>query len=68
VLLLERVILPGRTLESLVLEMDVHMLVASGGKERTEAEYGALLGAAGFELIKLIPVLTPYYIIEAVRT
>jgi O-methyltransferase domain/Dimerisation domain len=68
VLLLERVILPGRTLELLVLEMDVHMLVATGGKERTEAGYRALLNAAGFELTKLIPVLTPYYIIEAVRT
>jgi hypothetical protein len=68
VLLLERVILPERTVEMLVLEMDVHMLVATGGKERTEAEYRALLAAAGFELIQLIPVLTPYYILEAVRT
>jgi hypothetical protein len=50
-----------------VLESDVIMLVAPGGKERTEAEYRALLEAAGFELTKLIPVLTPYYIIEAVR-
>ncbi len=68
VLLLERVILSGRTPELLVLEMDVHMLIAPGGRERTEAEYRALLNAAGFELTKLIPVLTPYYIIEAVRT
>jgi hypothetical protein len=68
VLLLERVILPRRTLELLVLEMDVQMLVAPGGKERTEAEYRVLLNAAGFELTKLIPVLTAYYIIEAVRT
>lgn len=68
VLLLERVILPERSVELLVLEMDVHMLVATGGKERTEAEYRALLGAAGFELTKLVPVLTPYYLLEAVRT
>jgi hypothetical protein len=45
----------------------VIMLVAPGGKERTEAEYRALLEAVGFELTILIPVLTPYYIIEAVR-
>jgi O-methyltransferase domain/Dimerisation domain len=67
VLLVERVIPTDRTPALHVLESDVIMLVAPGGKERTEAEYRALLGAAGFELTKLIPVLTPYYIIEAVR-
>ena len=67
VLLVERVILNDRTPELLVLEMDVQMLVSTGGKERTEAEYRALLGAAGFELIRLVPVLPPYYMIEAVH-
>ena len=47
---------------------DLHMLVATGGKERTEAEYRTLLAAAGFELTRIIPVLTPYNMIEAVRT
>jgi len=50
-----------------VLESDVRMLVALGGKERTDAEYCALLGAAGFEVTQFIPVLTPFYLIEAVR-
>lgn len=67
VLLVERVILTGRTPEVLVLESDVQMLAVTGGKERTDAEYRALLGTAGFELIKLIPVLPPFYLIEAVR-
>jgi len=67
VLLVERVIPTDRTPELHVLESDVIMLVAPGGKERTEAEYRALLEAVGFELTKLIPVLRPYYIIEAVR-
>ena len=67
VLLVERVIPTDRTPELLVLESDVQMLVAPGGKERTEAEYRALLAAAGFELTKLIPVLAPYYLLEAVR-
>jgi len=67
VLLVEHAILTGGTQELLVLEMDVHMLVAAGGKERTETEYRALLKTAGFELTKLIRVLTAYYIIEAVR-
>jgi hypothetical protein len=43
------------------------MLVWAGGKERTDAEYGALLSAAGFEITRLIQVLPPFYIIEAVR-
>jgi len=67
VLLVEHAILAGGTQELLVLEMDVHMLVAAGGKERTETEYRALLKTAGFELTKLIRVLTAYYIIEAVH-
>jgi O-methyltransferase domain/Dimerisation domain len=67
VLLVERVILTGKTPTLLALESDVQMLVVTGGKERTDAEYRALLGAAGFELTKLIPVLTPFYMIEAVR-
>jgi hypothetical protein len=67
VLLIERVILAGRTPALLVLECDVQMLVATGGKERTETEYCALLGAAGFELTQIIPVQTPYNLLEAVR-
>jgi hypothetical protein len=67
VLLVERVIVTGRTPELLVLESDVQMLVLPGGKERTDAEYRALLSSAGFELTRLIPVRTPYYVIEAVR-
>jgi len=67
VLLVERVIPTDRTPELLVLESDVNMLVAPGGKERTVAEYRALLGAADFELTQIIPVQTPYNILEAVR-
>ena len=51
-----------------MLESDVQMLVvAPGGKERTDAEYRALLDAAGFEVTRLIPVLPPFYVIEAER-
>jgi hypothetical protein len=67
VLLVERMILTGTTPHLLVLESDVQMLVLASGKERTDAEYRALLSAAGFELTSLIPVLPPFYMIEAVR-
>jgi hypothetical protein len=43
------------------------MLVTMGGKERTEAEYGALLAAAGFRLTGLVPTTSPLQIIEAAR-
>jgi hypothetical protein len=67
VVLVERVILSGSTPSLLVLESDVNMLVATSGKERTDAEYRALLRAAGFELRQLIPVQPPFSLIEAVR-
>jgi predicted O-methyltransferase YrrM len=67
VLLVERVILSGSTPQALVLESDVQMLVLTGGKERTDVEYRTLLNATGFELTQIIPVLTPFYVIEAVR-
>ncbi|HLZ57422.1 MAG TPA: methyltransferase [Ktedonosporobacter sp.] len=68
VLLVERVILTESSPQVLVLESDVQMLVLSyGGRERTDAEYHALLNAAGFEVTRLIAVLAPFYVIEAVR-
>ncbi len=67
VLLVEQVLLSDRTAELLVLESDLNMLLELGGRERTEAEYRALLGAAGFELTQILPVQTPYHLLEAVR-
>jgi O-methyltransferase domain/Dimerisation domain len=64
----ERVMVTGNSPQVLVLESDVQMLVLSyGGRERTDAEYGALFSAAGFEITRLIPVLPPFYLIEAIR-
>ena len=67
ILLVERVIISGSAPQVLVLESDVQMLVLARGKERTDAEYGAMLSAAGFEVTRLIAVLSPFYVIEAVR-
>jgi hypothetical protein len=36
-----------------------------GGRERTQAEYGALLEQAGYELKRIIPTATPLHVIEA---
>jgi tRNA A58 N-methylase Trm61 len=46
--------------------LDIEMLVLGGGKERTEAEYRALLKAAGFKLTKIIPTESPMSVIEGV--
>src|SRR5262249_36313136 len=46
--------------------LDIMMLVGPGGQERTEKEYGALLGKAGFRLTKVVPTSTPASIVEAV--
>jgi len=49
-----------------VIRGDLTMLTV-GGKERTEAEYRALLGEAGLEITKIAPIDTVYSVIEARR-
>lgn len=47
--------------------IDLEMLVMmTGGRERTEQEYAALLRRAGLELARLIPTPSPVSVIEAV--
>jgi O-methyltransferase domain/Dimerisation domain len=47
-----------------VLLSDINMLVLTGGMERTNAEYTALLAHAGLNLGQILPVAAPYGIIE----
>jgi hypothetical protein len=44
--------------------LDLFMLMV-GGRERTQAEYGALFEQAGYELKQIIPTATPLHVIEA---
>lgn len=44
---------------------DLNMLVMTGGKERTAAEFAQLLDAAGFKLLRVIPTDVPTCIVEA---
>ena len=44
---------------------DLNMMVMTGGKERTAAEFRALLAAAGFELLRVMPTTVPTSIVEA---
>lgn len=51
-LVIERIIKPGKdSMEGIMT--DISMLVFTGGKERTEAEYRTLLGSAGFQVKKV---------------
>lgn len=45
---------------------DLHMQVLLGGRERTEAEFQALLQKAGMKLNRIIPTKSPMKIIEAI--
>jgi len=46
--------------------LDVHMLAVTGGRERTLAEYAALLEPAGFQLKRCIETPSPFSIVDAV--
>jgi hypothetical protein len=65
-LLVESVILPGNDPFFGKL-LDLTMLVIPGGRERTEEEFRGLLGAAGFQLVRIIPTEAEVSIIEAVK-
>lgn len=52
--LIERVV-PETPEFALTKWMDLQMLIALGGRERTATEYGELLSAAGFELEQIVP-------------
>jgi O-methyltransferase domain len=46
--------------------LDVAMLVLTGGRERTEAEYRALFREAGFELTRVLETASPTSVIEGI--
>jgi SAM-dependent methyltransferase len=45
--------------------MDLNMLVRTGGRERTEAEYRTFLAAAGLRLDRVVPTGAPASLVEA---
>ena len=46
--------------------LDMMMLVATGGQERTAGEYDALLSANGFRLTRIVPTASAVSVVEAV--
>lgn len=47
--------------------IDMMMLTAPGGAERTPSEYEALLSASGFRITRIVPTQSPVSVIEAVK-
>ena len=46
--------------------LDMMMLVAPGGQERTPSEYGTMLRRAGFQMTRVVPTTSDVSIVEAV--
>lgn len=46
---------------------DVNMLVTTGGRERTEAEYASLLSTAGLKLTKVTPTTSYLSLVEGIK-
>lgn len=66
VLIVEMVLPSGDTMHPGKI-LDMIMLVGPGGQERTEEEYRALLGKAGFCLTRVVPTESAVSVVEAVR-
>jgi hypothetical protein len=60
---IEALIPPGNE-PSYAKYLDLNMLVLTGGRERTEAEYGDLLGRSGFVITRIRPTGSELRVIE----
>jgi hypothetical protein len=66
-LLLIETVVPEGNQPDLSKFLDLNMMVMTGGRERTEAEFDSLLAASGFKLRRVIRTASPICVLEAVR-
>jgi hypothetical protein len=64
-LLLVETVVPSGNDPSFSKLIDLQMLVMTGGRERTEAEYAALFASTGFRLNQIVPTESMMSVIEA---
>jgi len=64
-ILLIELVLPERNRAHLGQLSDLEMLVCQAGRERTAAEYRALLERAGFRMARVVQTASPYSLVEA---
>ena len=65
-LLVIEAVIPIGNAPSFSKRLDLHMLVVTGGRGRTEAEFKVLFEAAGFKLATIIPTQSPTSVIEGI--
>jgi hypothetical protein len=64
-LVLIEMVIPAAGGDPVAKLLDLEMLVLCDGKERTEAEFAALLAGAGYRLVRVVPTDAPACVIEA---
>jgi SAM-dependent methyltransferase len=64
-LLIVDMIVPDTSYASFSKLLDLNMMIMTGGRERTKAEFHALLDAADYRISRTIPTMAPQSIIEA---
>jgi hypothetical protein len=67
-LLLVEMVVPDAVSASFSKLLDLNMLVMNGGRERTKAEFSALLAAADYRQTRIVSTMAPQSIIEAIAT
>jgi len=65
-LLLVEVVVPDDDAHCFSKLLDLNMMVMTGGRERTRAEFAALLNTAGYSLTRIIPTVAPQSVLEAI--
>jgi hypothetical protein len=65
-LLIVDMVVPDTGARSFSKLLDLNMLAMTGGRERTKAEFRALLDAADYKLTRIIPTMAPQSVLEAV--
>ena len=63
--LIVEMLVPPEIRPDFVMLMDLNMLVVTGGRERTEEEFGRILSQAGFRLARVTPTMSPFFLLEA---
>jgi O-methyltransferase domain/Dimerisation domain len=64
-LLLAELVLPNHDRGFIGNWIDMEMLIAQAARERTAAEYGALLKRSGYQLTRVVPTAHPLSLVEA---
>lgn len=63
-LLVVEMLIPEEIRPDFVMLMDLNMLALTGGRERTQEEFGRLFESSGFRLSRVVPTKSPFFLLE----